>query len=109
MFQFIAAILLALLISNLYLSGGLRSVAILCLLLWSQLYALGLLNQGRPHALVVEMLRLVAVNGIGLLALTYTGFALTATDWVWAGLYSVTSLLWIVSLKTDYKTVVNEV
>ncbi len=109
MFQFIAAILLALLVSNLYLGGGLRSVAILCLLLWSQLFALGLLNQGRPHALALEMLRLVAVNGIGLLALTYTGFALTATGWVWAGLYSVTSLLWVVSMKTHYKTVVNEV
>jgi len=77
--------------------------------LWAQLYALGLLNQGRPHALALEALRLVAVNGLGMLALGYTGFAFAATGWIWASLYSVTSLLWVITLKTHYKTIINEV
>jgi hypothetical protein len=109
MFQFIVAILFTLLISNVYLGGGLRSVAVLCLLLWAQLYALGLLNQGRPHALTLEMLRLVVVNGPGLLALQYSGFAVTTAGWMLAGLYTAVSLSGVLALRTHYKSVVNEV
>ena len=109
MFQFIAAILMTLLISKLYVGGGLRAVSVLCLLLWTQLYALGQLNQGRPnaHALMLEMLRLVAVNGLGVLALNYSEFSVSATGWIWASLYTATSLLWVVALKTPYKTASN--
>jgi hypothetical protein len=58
---------------------------------------------------MLEMLRLVMVNGPGLLALQYSEFAITATGWIWAGLYTASSLLWIMTLKKRYKSVVSEV
>jgi hypothetical protein len=54
------------------------------------------------------MLRLVAVNGLCLLAMQYSGFAVTTTGWMLASLYTAASLSWVIVLKTNYKTIASE-
>jgi alkylglycerol monooxygenase len=59
--QFIVAIFLALGISVLIVESGPRGVLVPCLVLWAQLYSLGILNEGRQEALRVECLRLLVI------------------------------------------------
>ena len=105
LFQFLAAISLGLLIANVYIGGGLRAIAALCIMLWAHLYTIGLLNQGRPNALVFESLRLVVVNGAALFAMRYSEFAVAPAAWVWIGIYTFVSMLWIIKLKSIVKTI----
>ncbi|TDJ40901.1 MAG: fatty acid hydroxylase family protein [Gammaproteobacteria bacterium] len=105
LFQFLAAISLGLLIANVYIGGGLRAIAALCIMLWAHLYTIGLLNQGRPNALVFESLRLVVVNGAALFAMRYSEFAVAPAAWVWIGIYTFVSMLWIIKLKSLVKTI----
>ena len=105
LFQFLAAISLGLLITNVYIGGGLRAIAALCVMLWAHLYAIGLLNQGRPNAFPFEAFRLVVINGVALFAIQYSEFAVAPAGWVWIGIYTFVSMLWIIKLKTHVKTI----
>ena len=59
--QFMVAIILVLLIADLYAKAGANAVVWPCFVLWAQLYTIGLLNEGRVHAARLEALRLVLV------------------------------------------------
>ena len=103
LWQFVAAIAAALMISKLFVDAGARAVLVPCLLLWAQLYALGLLNEGRRRGFREELVRLLVVMPLGSLLMavdpqisidagwlaTATGvymlFSLTALMSVWRG------------------------
>lgn len=93
--QFGVAIATALLISEAFASIGAKQVFIPCLLLWAQLYTLGLLNECRPHATRFELVRLVVVLPVGLLALDLSLLIMTPLLWSIASLYILGSLLWL--------------
>jgi len=59
--QFFVAVAGALAIAALFAAYGARGVVIPCVLLWSQLYTLGLLNEGRVYAPRAELMRLLLV------------------------------------------------
>jgi len=97
MAQFAFAIIGALLIADLYVRQGVSVVLIPCILLWTQLYTVGLLNEGRSTARRMEWLRLLlVVPGAYLLLLTTVGDLLDpATGWLVIALYMVTSAAWL--------------
>ena len=57
--QFIVALGATLGISRLFFDEGLGAVVIPCLLLWVQLWTIGMLNEGRAYALRAELARLL--------------------------------------------------
>ncbi len=67
--QFVVAILAALAIARWFADLGAAGVITPCVLLWAQLYALGLLNEGRPYAVRLEVSRLLLVVPLGCAAL----------------------------------------
>ncbi len=64
--QFVVAIMGALGIAALFAAFGGAAVLVPCLLLWAQLWTLGLINEDRPLALRAEILRLTVATPIGL-------------------------------------------
>ena len=92
--QFLLAITAALAISALYARAGARAVVVPCLLLWVQLYTLGLINEGRQHAARMELLRLLVVVPVGaaLLQVLVPGAAPVALLWSAAAVYLALSL-----------------
>ncbi len=109
LFQFVVAVLAALMITQVFVFAGLRTAVIPCLLLWAQLYTIGLLNEGRSRAIEFEMLRLLGINLLGTLALQYNGIAVAAAGWVLAVLYTLGSLLWLQMIKKQLKTISNTI
>ncbi len=101
--QFVVAVLLALLIAELFAAGGPRAVLIPCTVLWAQLYTVGLLNEGRPGAIGFELARLLGVNGLAAAALMSAGTAIGSGLWAVWGLYTAASLLGLWLLKTVTK------
>ena len=93
--QFLVAIALAMLTADVFASNGTQAVLVPCLLLWSILYTLGLLNEGRPYAARFELLRLVVVVPLGIYAMGGMLFALTPTILLATATYSLGSLLWL--------------
>ena len=67
-FQFVVATALILGISVLYAKEGAAAVLVPCLVLWAQLYALGLLDEMRPFAFHFEVARLLAIVPLALWA-----------------------------------------
>ncbi len=57
--QFLVALVGALVIAEMFLTGGASGVAIPCVMLWLQLYTLGVINEGRAVAARLEILRLL--------------------------------------------------
>ena len=92
--QFVVAAFAILWIGTLFAERGTTAVLLPCLMLWTTLYALGLVSEGRPHALCVEVTRLLVVMPLGMLGLGYLGTipagALPAT-WAGLALYGVVS------------------
>ena len=48
-------------IAALFVEVGARGVLVPCVLLWTLLYTLGLINEGRSYAVTAELLRLIVV------------------------------------------------
>jgi sterol desaturase/sphingolipid hydroxylase (fatty acid hydroxylase superfamily) len=67
--QFLVALAATLVIGEMFVSSGARGVLIPCLMLWAQLYGLGLVNEGRPYALRLELFRLLFVTPAGFIGL----------------------------------------
>ena len=67
--QFLIGLAGALTIAWLFAEAGAFAVLAPCLLLWAQLYTLGLLNEGRPYAIRMEVARLLVVLPLGVVAL----------------------------------------
>ena len=97
MAQFAVGIVGALSIAELYVRQGLGVVLIPCILLWAQLYTIGLLNEGRPSARRAEWLRLLLVvpGAYVLLHATAVDLAEPATGWLVVATYLITSAAWL--------------
>ena len=97
MAQFVIGLIGTLIIAELYVRKGTEAVLIPCILLWLQLYTVGLLNEGRSSARRLEWLRLlVAVPVIFLLwwagvdgMQQYTG------AWMVVVVYLIASAAWL--------------
>lgn len=95
--QFFVVILSSMMIAEGYVTGGAQAVLTPCVLLWVQLYALGLLNGGQTHAINVELVRLFVITPLGVLVLQLVGFISPLTTFGWAvlGAYIFGSFLWL--------------
>jgi sterol desaturase/sphingolipid hydroxylase (fatty acid hydroxylase superfamily) len=95
--QFLVSVVAVLGIGQLYVSFGMSGVFAPCLLLWAQLFTLGLISEGRSNAFPAELLRLVVVMPLGVLfILTNSEFAVfSEAIWTAAVGYMTTSLAWL--------------
>jgi len=78
--QFIVAILAILWIGTLYATQGLQAVVLPCLLFWTLLFSIGMLNDGKRTAHAFEAFRLLVIMPAGLYALLQgvgSGWSLT--------------------------------
>ena len=100
--QFLVALTGTLVIAEMFVRGGPSAVLIPCILIWSQLYTIGLINDGRPYAARFEIARLLLVVPLGVAALSMSGDIAVSAVWLWgcAAAYVALSLL---VLTTTYK------
>ncbi len=70
--QFLVAMAGALVIAGMFPVAGARGVAIPCIMLWLQLYTIGVINEGRANAARLELLRLLVFVPAGVVALQAT-------------------------------------
>jgi len=93
--QFMVAIVLVLLIGDLYAKAGANAVLLPCLLLWAQLYTMGLLNEGRAYATRLEAARLALLvpGATGLIIASSVVQGDASLLWTVAGVYVVISLM----------------
>jgi hypothetical protein len=82
--QFMVAIAGVLLIADLYAKFGSSAVILPCLVLWVQLYTMGLLNEGRAYATQLEAIRLLVVVPVATGLMMYTSVIQGDTEPVWA-------------------------
>jgi sterol desaturase/sphingolipid hydroxylase (fatty acid hydroxylase superfamily) len=92
--QFLLAVAGVLWIGRLYAEQGQGAVLVPCLMLWAQLYTLGLLTDGKSAGVRFELARVVIVVPLGLLAMNLTSPHSADTGWQWAAasVYIVASL-----------------
>jgi hypothetical protein len=85
-------------IGDLYGRGGGFLVLVPILLLWVQLYVLGLLNEAGPYARRFELVRLTVVVPLGFVALQAGGQLANMAMQGWALLFFYVSLsvLWLI-------------
>jgi alkylglycerol monooxygenase len=81
--QFVLAVVGILWIGQLYATQGLAVVVIPCLLLWVQLYTLGMISDRKDHAIRIELARLLVVSPLGVLAITMTSSAIVGNAVTW--------------------------
>ncbi|HSD70506.1 MAG TPA: sterol desaturase family protein [Woeseiaceae bacterium] len=95
--QFLVAVAGILWIGRLYASQGLAVVTIPCLLLWVQLYTLGMISDRRKNAIAFELGRLNLVLPSGVLAIVMTTSILAndARTWFVVVLYALLSSAWL--------------
>ncbi|MGB5719943.1 MAG: sterol desaturase family protein [Woeseiaceae bacterium] len=100
MAQFVVALIIALLIADLYVQGGTRVVLVPCVFLWLQLYTIGLLNEGRVYARRIELLRVLVVVPLLYLLLVQevAGWQAVPAGWFIVGAYSIASAVWAMLL-----------
>ena len=103
--QFLVALLATLGIGQLYASFGAPAVVTPCVLLWVQLYTLGLISEGRRNALQTELLRLLVVVPLGVLFMQTTGefSAVAEAIWVAVATYLTGSLVWLFMIGKSFK------
>jgi len=97
--QFAMATAATLYIAGLFAREGAMAVVVPCVLLWVQLYTLGLLNEGRRSARRAELIRIfVIVPALFYwLQLSTDGFAVSA--WAAVASYMLGSAFWIMSIR----------
>ncbi len=81
--QFVFAVVGILWIGQLYATQGLAVVVIPCLLLWVQLYTLGMISDRKDHAIRFELARLCVVLPLGVLAIAMTSTVLVSNVITW--------------------------
>jgi len=101
--QFLIALLATLAIGQLFANVGARGVWAPCLLLWVQLYAIGLINEGRPTAFQTELVRLIVVMPLGVILLQSAGDFAAFSEAIWGTMvgYQVGSLAWLATIRKD--------
>jgi hypothetical protein len=85
--QFVVAVIGILWIGQLYATQGLAVVAIPCLLLWVQLYTLGMISDRKTLAVRFELARLNVVWPLGVLAITMTSTAMVSNAVTWFAVF----------------------
>ena len=95
MMQFGVVIISALLISASFATRGAAIIFVPCVLLWTQLYTLGLLNEDRLYAARFEWIRLAIIVPIGLFAMDEAFLTMTPLLWIVVSFYILGSLLWL--------------
>jgi hypothetical protein len=94
--QFVVVVAMSLFIANMFASHGARIILLVpCLLLWSNLYTLGLLNEGRPYAARFELVRLFLIVPIGVYGLDTSLLEKTPTVALIVVIYILVSALWL--------------
>ncbi len=93
--QFFAVIVTALFIAEAFATHGVQVVLVPCLLLWANLYTLGLLNEGRPYAARFEFLRLLIIVPAGFYGLDPTLIVMTPAIGLTVATYILVSALWL--------------
>jgi hypothetical protein len=88
-------ILLALFIADVFANNGAQAVLVPCLLLWSILYTLGLLNEDRPNSARFELFRLIVVVPVGVVVMGQSLIQLTPTVGMVVATYCLGSILWL--------------
>jgi alkylglycerol monooxygenase len=101
--QFILALILVLGISVLIARSGPRGVLVPCLVLWSTLVSIGLLNDGRARAVLVESARLLLIVPLATVAMQlYSPIGISIqTLWAIVISYIVMSLIGLFACKSD--------
>lgn len=66
--QFVAAAITVLWIGMLFAEAGAVAIVVPCLALWTTLYSLGMISEGRPYAIRFELVRLLLVVPLATLA-----------------------------------------
>jgi sterol desaturase/sphingolipid hydroxylase (fatty acid hydroxylase superfamily) len=106
MAQFVVGIIGVLVIAELYARKGTEAVLIPCILLWIQLFTLGLLNEGRGSARRLELLRLLVAVPVlyTVLQATADGMEQQTGGWIVVAVYSILSAAWLLAIpKTEKK------
>jgi len=93
--QFMVVIATALFIANAFATQGAGVVLIPCLLLWTNLYTLGLLNEDRPYAARFELIRLFVVLPLGMYALDPDLISIIPAGAAVIAIYILVSALWL--------------
>lgn len=95
--QFSVAVMTALIIADMFARGGAMSVLVPCLLLWAQLYTLGLLSEGRSYASTLEYARLSVIvpSGFLMLQTSSAGMQLSQASWAFLIIYILASAIWL--------------
>ncbi len=91
--QFVLVALSTFWIGEVFARLGVTAVAVPCLFVWTSLYTLGLLNEGRVYAPKFEAVRLLVVLPLALLALHEEALTVDHTVWFFAAGYVLLSLL----------------
>ncbi len=82
--QFVVAVALTLGIAVLFEAAGAMAVLPLCAALWAQLYAVGMINEGRPQSLRLERLRLLLVVPLVVAAVQLAGSLPVSPTLLWS-------------------------
>ncbi len=82
--QFLVAVVGALAIAGLYAEQGAGAVLLPCLLLWTTLYALGLMLEGRSYAARFELIRLFVIVPLSIAAMMANSLVATGDAKSWA-------------------------
>ncbi len=101
--QFAVVIAVSFLIAALFAERGASAVAVPVALLSAKLYVLGLLNEERPGAHGLELLRLLVINGAGVWLFKLQGLVGGALFWSLFGGYTVASLFGLGLIKIVLK------
>lgn len=101
--QFAVAIVGTLFIAEVFARKGVVTVFYPCVMLWLQLYALGLLNEGRSSAKRIELLRLFVAVPVLLLLMQQTadGIEVRVGGWIAMIVYVAVSALWLLSARSE--------
>lgn len=109
--QFMVVVAAILSIGALFATAGAGAVLVPCLMLWAQLYTLGLLNEGRAYATRFELLRLLVVMPAGAAVLAVDARIAVPADLVGiaCGAYVITSLVALYVARSRNKNIlINE-
>jgi len=93
--QFLVAVVGIFLMGDMYAKGGANAVIFPCLVLWAQLYTMGLLNESKAYAARFEALRLILLVPVATALLISTSVSRVDTTLLWmvSGGYVSVSLL----------------
>jgi sterol desaturase/sphingolipid hydroxylase (fatty acid hydroxylase superfamily) len=99
--QFAVVLIMVLAIGKMFATTGAAGVLLPCLMLWAQLWTIGLLNEGREHAVWIELARLLLVLATGTAAIEGTYLPVLMA-------YVGLSITWLIFVKVNEKQQVKE-